>query len=107
MKTNLTKIFILLLLAMLMCACDDDAVGKEISGTVLDTKQVSCPEELVATESGSVGFMKNLAESPDSIKAIADKQLRAAFNADRDAIEKRVRYRVEPLVFIPASEQKP
>jgi hypothetical protein len=107
MKTNLTKIFILLLLAMLMCACDDDAVGKEISGTVLDTKQVSCPEELVATERGSVGFMKNLAESPDSIKAIADKQLRAAFNADRDAIEKRVRYRVEPLVFIPTSEQKP
>jgi len=89
-----------------MCACDDDAVGKEISSTALDTQRVSCPEELVATERGSVGFMKNLAESPDSIKAIADKQLRAAFSADADATEKRVRYRVEPLVFIPTSEQK-
>lgn len=99
------KILILLLLSMLMCACDD-TVGKEISSTALDTQRVSCPEELVATERGSVGFMKNLAESPDSIKAIADKQLRAAFSADADATEKRVRYRVEPLVFIPTSEQK-
>ena len=100
------KIFILLLLSMLMCACDGDVVGKEISSTALDTQRVSCPEELVATERGSVGFMKNLAESPDSIKAIADKQLRAVFSADGDASGKRVRYRVEPLVFIPTSEQK-
>jgi hypothetical protein len=51
--------------------------------------------------------MKNLAESPDSIKAIADRQLKNAFMSEKVASrETRVIYRVEPLVFLPISEQK-
>jgi len=101
------KIPILLLLGLIMSACDNDDVEAQNFTETTETKRVFCPEELIATEYGSVGFMKNLAESPDSIKAIADKQLKIAFMSENSDAKARVIYRVEPLVFLPTSEQKP
>ena len=99
---------IIFLTSMVSCA-DDTSVAKNNKST----KQVVCEETVIATDRGSVGFMKNLAESEDSIRAIADKQLRQALEPEKisasslsDGINQiQIVYRVKPIKFLPESEQ--
>ncbi len=81
----------------------------------------ACPqvqaEEPLATEYGSSGFMKNLAESADSIRAIAARLLQAALAPDNDDPNARCRpqcengeiaeviYRVAPVAFLADDKQ--
>lgn len=74
-------------------------------------------EKAIATEQGSAGFMKNLAEHPESIRAIAKTLLSSALDGtvvkmapacpgacDNTPINEVV-YRVAPIQFLPQDEQ--
>ncbi|MGE0485482.1 MAG: hypothetical protein AB7Q81_15165 [Gammaproteobacteria bacterium] len=81
----------------------------------------TCPrtlaEEPLATEYGSAGIMKNLAETEDSIKAIASRLLEQALTVENkkpapgcsadcpDDGVAEVIYRVAPMSFLPRAEQ--
>lgn len=77
----------------------------------------SSHETPIATETGSVGIIKNLAEDPSSIRAIAGRLLTAALTADSkdphtgcDAAcarrsESQIVYRVAPTAYL-ADEQQ-
>ena len=70
------------------------------------------------SELGSVGFMKNIAEHPESIRAVAKRLLTKAVAATESgeqpqchavcvgALRSEVVYRVEPTVFVAESEQQ-
>ncbi len=80
---------------------------------IQSSTQTACGETIIATEKGSVGFVKNLAESEDSIRVIADKQLRAALESETsdqsssplEASNTRIIYRVKPIEFLPKTVQ--
>ncbi|MEQ8661671.1 MAG: hypothetical protein RLW62_12725 [Gammaproteobacteria bacterium] len=75
------------------------------------------PEEPLATEYGSAGIMKNLAETEDSIRAVAQRLLQQALEVESrkpsagctadcpDAGVAEVIYRVAPMAFLPRPEQ--
>ena len=75
-------------------------------------------ETAIDSELASVGFMKNIAEHPESIRVIATELLNKAVAAPvfkttpacqdkcSGALEARVVYSVEPTVFLPESEQQ-
>ena len=75
------------------------------------------PEEPLATEYGSAGIMKNLAETDDSIRAVAARLLEQALNDESrhpsggcsadcpDDGVAEVIYRVAPMAFLPRAEQ--
>ena len=75
-------------------------------------------ESALDSELGSVGFMKNIAEHPESIRAVAVRLLTKALESreikqppscDIDcasAPQANVVYRVEPTVFLPEQEQQ-
>ena len=75
------------------------------------------PEEPLATEYGSAGIMKNLAETPDSIRAIASRLLEQALTVESrkasagctedcpDDGVAEVIYRVAPSAFLPRTGQ--
>ena len=96
-------------LSSIVSCADENSVADKIQSS---TRPV-CGETIIATERGSVGFMKNLAESEDSIRAIADKQLRAALqsktndqsSSPSEASDTRIIYRVKPIEFLPKGEQ--
>ncbi|MFT4562819.1 MAG: hypothetical protein ACI9BW_002566, partial [Gammaproteobacteria bacterium] len=70
------------------------------------------------SELGSVGFMKNIAEHPESIRSVAKRLLTKAVAASelekqpecqtacRGVLTSEVVYRVEPTVFLAESEQQ-
>lgn len=86
----------------------------------LEVRQ-ECPrtlaEEPLATEFGSAGIMKNLAETPDSIRGVASRLLEQALTVESrkhapgcssecpDAGVAEVIYRVAPAAFLPRPEQ--
>lgn len=96
-----------------IASCADDVTGGNNAKVDQDKKAISCEERLMATELGSVGFMKNMAESPDSIRAIADKQLRAALEPNQnidspnqtEVGKTKIIYRVKPVQFLPQDQQ--
>ena len=70
------------------------------------------------TATGSVGFIKNMAEDPTSIRAVAGRLLETALNGDSktaahdecigncpDRLRSEVIYRVSPTAFLDAAEQ--
>lgn len=75
-------------------------------------------ETALDSELGSVGFMKNIAEHPESLRAIAKSLLATAVESDAfkrppaciDACtgspQARIVYKVEPTVFLPEGEQQ-
>ncbi len=70
------------------------------------------------SELGSVGFMKNIAEHPESLRAIAKRLLATAVESDAFKLapacgdgctappQARIVYKVEPTVFLPESDQQ-
>jgi len=75
------------------------------------------PEEPLATEYGSAGIMKNLAETDDSIRAVAARLLEQALtdqsrhpsngctpDCPDDGVAEVI-YRVAPMAFLPRAEQ--
>jgi hypothetical protein len=86
------------------------------------TRSADCPtfppEIALDSELGSVGFIKNMAEHPESIRAVAARLLTKAVESDefKTAPECRVPcatptraeliYRVEPTVFLAEAEQQ-
>lgn len=101
-------LLVLFLSSIVSCADENSMADKVQSST-----RVACGEAIIATERGSVGFMKNLAESEDSIRAIADKQLRAALESETsdqssslsEISDTRIIYRVKPIEFLPKTKQ--
>jgi hypothetical protein len=110
-------------LAVATAVVTGDAAGDDVlnqSQTRVELRQ-ECPrtlgEEPLATEYGSAGIMKNLAETPDSIRAVASRLLEHALTVeDRkkaagcsddcpDAGVAEVIYRVAPAAFLPRPEQ--
>lgn len=75
-------------------------------------------ETAIDSELGSVGFMKNIAEHPESLRAIAKRLLATAVESNAfkrapacgDACagppQARIVYKVEPTVFLPEGEQQ-
>ena len=73
-------------------------------------------ETALDSELGSVGFMKNIAEHPESLRAIAKRLLATAVESDAFKIapacgdacapQARIVYKVEPTVFLPEGEQQ-
>lgn len=70
------------------------------------------------TAMGSVGFIKNMAEDPTSIRAVAGRLLESALNGDtkitrhdectgncKDRVRSEVVYRVSPTAFLDPAEQ--
>lgn len=98
-------------------AVADDVLGQPAGRAVPDTCPRTLPEEPLATEYGSVGIMKNLAETEDSVKAIASRLLEQALTVENrkpaegcttdcpDAGVDEVIYRVAPMSFLPRAEQ--
>ena len=101
-------LLVFFLSSIVSCADENSTTAKIQSST-----STVCGETIIATEKGSVGFMKNLAESEDSIRAIADKQLRAALesktsdqsSSSSETSDTRIIYRVKPIEFLPKAEQ--
>ena len=96
-------------LSSIVSCADENSMADKIQSST----QTTCGETIIATEKGSVGFVKNLAESEDSIRAIADKQLRAALESKTsdqsssplEASNTRIIYRVKPIEFLPKTKQ--
>jgi hypothetical protein len=75
-------------------------------------------ETALDSELGSVGFMKNIAEHPESLRVIAKRLLGKAVESDAFKLapgcgdgcastpKPRVVYKVEPTVFLPEGEQQ-
>ncbi len=75
-------------------------------------------ETALDSELGSVGFMKNIAEHPESLRAIAKRLLGKAVESDafkqapackEDCAappQAKIVYKVEPTVFLPEGEQQ-
>ena len=94
----------------------DDALPAKADGD-----EVICPTQAtlvpLAEERGSVGLMKNLAEHPESMRAVAEKLLTAAVeNTEFLApsactgdcgtnVKAEIVYVVEPTVFLPEEKQ--
>ncbi|MEQ8234413.1 MAG: hypothetical protein RLW61_20695 [Gammaproteobacteria bacterium] len=110
--------FIPLLAALLPVAPAADQV---IDAAPPAPRAASCPrvlpEEPLATEYGSAGIMKNLAETEDSIRAVASRLLQQALEVESrkpsgecnedcpDAGVAEVIYRVAPMAFLPRADQ--
>jgi hypothetical protein len=89
---------------------DDDAV----SGGSCSLTQINALD----SELGSVGFMKNIAEHPESIRAVANRLLSKAVkipefknnrNCDVDCLgtlQSQIVYKVEPTVFLAKDKQQ-
>ncbi len=102
------------LLAISMSSAADDL---ENPGVVTETCPALDTELPLATEYGSAGIMKNLAESPDSIRAIAARLLDAALTTEIGINESGcagncavrpqsdVVYRVAPVAFLATEKQ--
>ena len=96
-------------LSSIVSCADENSMADKIQSST----QTACGETIIATEKGSVGFVKNLAESEDSIRVIADKQLRAALESETsdqsssplEASNTRIIYRVKPIEFLPKTVQ--
>ncbi len=92
------------------------AQASDMAATVTDCVP-SAHETPIATETGSVGIIKNLAEDPSSIRAIAGRLLSSALNADQklphndcDAActhraQSQIVYRVTPTAFLADDQQ--
>ena len=101
--------FLMFFLSSIVSCADENSMPSKIEASA----ETACGETIIATERGSVGFMKNLAESEDSIRAIADKQLRAALesgasdkpSSPSEASDTKIIYRVKPIEFLPKTEQ--
>ena len=75
-------------------------------------------ESALDSELGSVGFMKNMAEHPESIRAVAARLLTQALQSRQikeppacdvacaSQLQANVVYRVEPTVFLPEQKQQ-
>ena len=118
MKARLSLTLALFLPGLSFLAQADDVFNARGQATVDRTEcPRKLPEEPLATEYGSAGIMKNLAESADSIKAIASRLLERALtvesrkpargcDTDCPASEAaEVVYRVAPMAFLPRTEQ--
>ena len=92
----------------------DNVADPEVASTTCPLLETETP---IATEYGSAGIMKNLAESPDSIRAIAARLLDSALSRDiglteagcvdqcANGTQPEVVYRVAPIAFLPDEEQ--
>ncbi len=116
------RFFCTIALALAMPAAGaDDVLGTAPGAAAAADPAAQCPqpgaEHPIATEYGSAGFMKNLAESPDSIRAIAARLLEAAL-ADRGNLQAagcsgacegpestEIVYRVAPIAFLAREQQ--
>ncbi len=92
---------------------DDEAMvpGEDCNGS---SREIALDSQL-----GSAGFMKNMAEHPESIRVVAEKLLTAALqtpefeaprncgDSGRGSLQPLVVYRVEPTVVLPEHEQQP
>ncbi len=104
------KLCVLAFFVSSIVSCADE---NSMPGNGQSSAQTVCGETIIATERGSVGIVKNLAESKDSIRAIADKQLREALEAEKSdqssvplkARDTQIIYRVKPIKFLPKTEQ--
>ena len=81
-----------------------------------------CPKEpkfvTIADEKGSVGLMKNLAEHPESIRAVAGRLLKSAVENTEflapsactegcaDNVKSAIVYEVRPIAFLPEDKQE-
>ena len=96
-------------LSSIVSCADENAMADKVQSSA----GTACGETVIATERGSVGFVKNLAESEDSIRVIADKQLRAALESETsdqlsspsELSNTRIIYRVKPIEFLPKTKQ--
>lgn len=62
-------------------------------------------ETPIATETGSVGIIKNLAEHPNSIRAVAGRLLSDALIADGKRSSAEIVYRVAPTAYLADNQQ--
>ncbi|MCB1745978.1 MAG: hypothetical protein H6977_01675 [Gammaproteobacteria bacterium] len=96
----------------------DDVLGApNDAAAIAQTCPRTLAEEPLATEYGSAGIMKNLAETDDSLKAIASRLLAEALTVENkkpapgctpdcpDDGVAEVIYRVAPMSFLPRGEQ--
>lgn len=111
------RIFTALVIAAAATGVGADDVITESAAPVT----AECPREKdekpIATEYGSAGFMKNLAESEDSIRTIAGRMLKSALTAENTRLPEgcesfcggaevpEVVYRVAPVAFLADDKQ--
>ncbi len=91
----------------------DDAPRSAADGCPVLPHEIALDSEL-----GSVGFMKNIAEHPESIRAVAERLLSKALQTRefkeqpqcgetcRGTLRAQIVYRVEPTVFMPEEKQQ-
>ena len=114
------------LLAGLLCLL---ALSSNLCADLIDEPEesIAAPSDCVGglsetaldSELGSVGFMKNIAEHPESLRAIAKRLLGNAVESDAFKLapacgaacasppKAQIVYKVEPTVFLPEDEQQP
>ena len=93
----------------------DDAIGtQESQGEVCPKQATLVP---LADERGSVGLMKNLAEHPESMRAVAEKLLKSAVDNTEflapsactgecsENVKAEIVYVVQPIAFLPPEKQ--
>lgn len=95
----------------------DDDMGTPPANTP-EACSVANDETALESELGSVGFMKNIAEHPESIRALAKRLLNSAMESSAftesptcqdgcaSGLKANIVYRVEPTVFVPEAEQQ-
>ena len=94
----------------------DEVVDGEQHGFAGADCPLPLEEKLLATEYGSAGFIKNMAESPDSIRAIAARLLEVALAGENEPAAgcepacphgqtTQVIYRVAPVSFLADNKQ--
>lgn len=118
MMTHLRRLFGLVAVPISIAAVADDVLDRA-QDTLPSAQECprTLPEEPLATEYGSAGIMKNMAETEDSIRAIASRLLEQALTVEStkpapgcspdcpDDGVAAVIYRVAPSAFLPRSQQ--
>jgi len=98
-----------------------DTLDEEIE-TIETRASLMCPKEPtyvpLADEHGSVGLMKNLAEHPESIRAVAGRLLKSAVENTEflapsactdgcsDNVKAEIMYEVQPIAFLAQADQQ-
>lgn len=95
-----------------------DTIEDEAPLTGGDCRMLSW-ETALDSELGSAGFMKNMAEHPESIRVVAERLLTVALQTREfrqspdclgscpNSLQPHVVYKVEPTVFLPEDVQQP
>lgn len=108
----------LLCLLISTCLCADLIDEAEAPDATPPGCEGGIAQTALDSELGSVGFMKNIAEHPESLRAIAKRLLATAVESDAfkrapacgdecaSPPRARIVYKVEPTVFLPEAEQQ-